>query len=117
MVNTLIKKGGADPNEKFGKSTCWERAPFWQYGTFAVRCARTIMASGGMTDDAPAMAESRAETFKALASEGVGKRATVLTSKGGAVTARKVVDGSFKAWTTDDTHQQLLTLSPEYKSD
>jgi len=107
---------GADVNAKFENSTCWERALLWQYETFAVGGAAAIIASGGTTDDARAVAESRAETFKSLALKGVDKWVIVVTSKGGKVTARKVVDDSFKFWTTDETHQKLLDCFPESKS-
>jgi hypothetical protein len=114
LVNLLVAHG-ADPNEKFGQSTCWERGLLWQYETFAVGCARAIIASGGTTDDARAVAASRAGIFRALVYRGVDRWATVVTPRGAEVTARKVVGDSFKSWTNEETHRELLELFPEDK--
>lgn len=112
MVHLLLENG-ANPNEKFEKRTCWERALLWQYENFALGSASAVMANGGTTDDARIVAESRAEIFEALVHAGVDLRVTIVTPKGRRISARKVVDDSFKSWTTDETHQQLLARFPE----
>jgi len=61
LVKALLDHG-ADPNEKFEKRTCWERALQWQHESYASAAS----AAGTTLDEARKIAEDRVEIFRLL---------------------------------------------------
>ncbi|OIW22738.1 hypothetical protein CONLIGDRAFT_147820 [Coniochaeta ligniaria NRRL 30616] len=112
-IVTLLLDAGADPNERFGRRTCWEGALLWQYEVFVEGSGRaSVAAAGGTTDDARRVAEARAEICRLLIERGADVKASIVTSRGRKVSARRAVDEAFRAWTTEKTFTELICLFP-----
>ncbi|KAG7290324.1 hypothetical protein NEMBOFW57_000324 [Staphylotrichum longicolle] len=113
LVKTLLDHG-ADPNAKFEKRTCWERALQWQHESYASAASE----GGGWTlDEARGRAEERIEIFQLLVSRHADVRSFIVTAKGRRVSARSVLDESFRPWLNEAPLKGLETLLASFPKD
>lgn len=116
MKSTLIKTlldHGADPNERFEGQTCWERALIWQYETYP----SAVNATGATLGDARKVAEDRVKTFQLLVNQKADKRAFIASAKGRKVSARKVLEESFKPRPHEAPLQGFKSLMDSFPKD
>jgi hypothetical protein len=113
MVRLLLDHG-ANPNERFGKRTCWEGALLWQYEMFVEGNGRAINAvTGGTIDDVQQVADARVEICKLLIERGADVKASILTSGKRKVFARRALDEAFRARASEGLLISLINLFPE----
>ncbi|KAK3295252.1 uncharacterized protein B0H64DRAFT_459171 [Chaetomium fimeti] len=112
LVETLLDQG-ADPNERFEGRTCWERALQWQYETYP----SAVNAIGARLDDARRVAEDRVKIFQLLIDKKADKRAFIVTPKGKKISARRVLNESFKAWPNEKPLQGFKRLIDSFPKD
>ncbi len=91
LVKALLDHG-ADPNEKFEKRTYWERALQWQHENYASAAST----AGTTLEEARKIAEDRVEIFRLLVSKHADIRAFIVAAHGRKVSARRVVEESFR---------------------
>lgn len=107
LVEALLEHG-ASPNDKFEKTTLWERALQWQYEAFAETHARVVRETGGTWDDGRRAAEDRLKTFRLLVGRGADVNASILNSRKQKLTARKVLEESFAPSMRDGVLREFL---------
>lgn len=103
LVKTLLLHG-AKVGEKFEKKSCWENALRWQYETYVEIGAATSKGSHSEERD---LAESRAEIFLMLLENGADIHMSIDTSRSLNISAKFVVEKSFKTSTSGPTYQNL----------
>jgi hypothetical protein len=112
LVETLLDHG-ADPNARFEGQTCWERALLWQYETYP----SSVNATGATLHDARGVAEDRVKIFQLLIDQRADKRAFIVTAKGRKISARKVLDESFRPWKNEAPLQGFKDLMDSFPKD
>ena len=112
LIKTLLDHG-ADPNERFEGQTCWERALIWQYETYP----SAVNATGATLGDARKVAEDRVKTFQLLVNQKADKRAFIVSAKGRKVSARKVLEESFRPRPHEAPLQGFKSLMDSFPKD
>ncbi|KAH6838591.1 hypothetical protein B0I37DRAFT_241098 [Chaetomium sp. MPI-CAGE-AT-0009] len=112
LIETLLDHG-ADPNEKFERRTCWERALQWQCETYP----SAVNTTGATLDDARRVAEDRVKIFQLLIDKKADKRAFIVTAKGRKISARRVLEESFRPWPDEEPLQGFKQLMDSFPKD
>lgn len=103
LVEVLLLNG-AKVGERFENKSCWENALRWQYETYVEPRSTTSKGSQSEEQD---LAESRAKIFLMLLQKGADINLSIETSDSLKISAKFVVEKSFRNSTSKHTYESL----------